>query len=177
MITTSATITFHHVANWNLCFKPLFTLPDQQGLSCCVGAPAHLRGSLLSITHPTLVSPLHLLPPLVPLNTITHTMTNDRPSLPRYQKAPATPKWRHFGSSALPCLSAGEQCPWLSCVPFSFSPSFCNSVPSSRGLVRGVTWRGGPAWFISLAPLPGHSDRPKEPMRLQRALAWKPGIS
>lgn len=60
--------------------------------------------------------------------------------------------------------------------PF-LSPSSSTSVPSSGGLVRGATWRASPAWFISLAPLPGHSGRPKEPTRLQRASARKPGIS
>lgn len=79
-----------------------------------------------------------------------------------------------------PCLSAGKQCPWPSCVPLSFLHLLHHprlSVHSSGGLVRGATWRARPAWFISLAPLPSHSGRPKEPTRLQRASARKPGIS
>ena len=59
----------------------------------------------------------------------------------------------------------------------SLSPIFSTSVPSSRGLVRGATWRASPAWFISLAPLHGLSGRLKEPTRLQRASARKPSIS
>lgn len=51
-----------------------------------------------------------------------------------------------------PCLSAGEQCPWPSCIPPSPSPiSFHQSqlsVPFSGGLVRGATWRASLAWFI-----------------------------
>lgn len=130
------------------------------------------------IHHPShALSPLRLLPPPVPLNTITHSMTNDRPSLPRYQKAPATSKWRHFGSPVLPVLIGGWAVPLAVLHPPSTSPPLPATVPSSGGLVRGATWRAGPAWFISLAPLPGHSGRPKEPTRLQRAPSRKPGIS
>lgn len=113
-VTTVSSPTSFHLTSWppeNVCLTPLFTLPDQWGLSSYGGAPVHLHGSLLSITHPTLASPLHLLPPLVPLHTITHSMTNDRLSLPRYQKAPATSKWSHFGSPVLPVLIGGRAVP------------------------------------------------------------------
>lgn len=113
----------------NVCLKPLFTLPDQWGLSSCGEAPVHLYGSLLSITHPTLASPLHLLPPLVPLNTITHSMTNDRLSLPRYQKAPATSKWRHFGSPVLPVLIGGRAVPLAVLRPPLLPPPFPPPCP------------------------------------------------
>lgn len=89
--------------------------------------------------------------------------------------APATSKWRHFGSAVLPVLIGGRAVPLAVLRPSSaFPPSLCSSMPSSGGLVREPHGGVGPAWFISLAPLPGHSHRPKEPTRLQRAPARKP---
>lgn len=73
-------------------------------------------------------------------------------------------------------VNSAPGCPVSPSFFFFFPPSF-TTMPSSRGLVRGATWRASPAWFISLAPLPGHSGRPKEQTRLQRASARKPGIS
>lgn len=141
-------------------------------------APVHLSGYLLSIIYPIHTNLFHLLPPLELLNTITHHMTNDRLSLPRYQKAPAIFKCRDIGTPVLPALIGGRAVPLavlLSSFPLSPPPLLL--VPSSGGLVRGDTWRASAAWFISLAPLPSHSGSPKEPTRLQRASARKPGIS
>lgn len=178
-----SSITSFYVATWKYVLKKnkttLFTLPYCEG---CGVAPVYLLTSRLSITHPTLATRLHLLPP---------------PCAPRYNYSPHD-KWQALsaeiskkprpllneGTLAAPCspfLSAGKQCPWPSCVPLSFlpppSPPPLLSVPSSGGLVRGATWRASPAWFISLAPLPSHSGRPKEPTRLQRASTRNPGIS
>lgn len=171
----------------NVCLRPLFTLPDRWGLSSSGGAPVHLYDSLLSITHPTLASP-----PLSPASSCSPQHNYSPHDKRQALSAEISKSPGHFlneGTLAAPCslcLSAGEQCPWPSCTPPSSPRSFLLllllhhprlSVPSSGGLVRGATWRASPAWFISLAPLPGHSGRPKEPTRLQRASARKPGIS
>lgn len=107
---------------------PLFTLPDQVSLikwwwSTCpsAGLPVihHPSHACASTPSPCLL--------LCALNTITHSMTNDRLPLPRYQKKKkqrARPLLNEgtLAAPCSPCLSAGEQCPWPSCVPLLLSP-------------------------------------------------------
>lgn len=150
------------------------SVPGQWGLSGGVGAPAHLHASLLSITRPTPASSPPLPPPLVPPQ---HNYSqHDKRQAPSAEISKKHRPLLNEATLAAPCSRAYRR---ASSAPGRLvpPPSHSTGVPSSWGLVRGATWRGGPAWFISLAPPPGHSGRPKEPTRLQRALAGNPGIS